>query len=210
MPFPIAPDLLPEGMNNRVEELARIWSQSASRPTPSSRVVQHWNQLIENWVNDAGLPLLVRKFDNNRGSVLQHESGRFIVPVDNSPAPWALSRAVAEEEPTLEEIRNAFAADAIPVAMAMSGPERASARYRCNLTSMGLGSPNGAGWKVCHIKRVGLAGTIPIGALPEPQLREHFRRLMAPGNMFVIPKKYSGLGELPEFCDAISRLLETG
>jgi hypothetical protein len=73
---------------------------------------------------------------------------------------------------------------------------------------MGLDNPNKAGWKVCHVERVGLATALPLAELPEFQLREHFRRLMAPGNMFVIPKKYSGLGELPEFCDEIARLLE--
>jgi hypothetical protein len=61
--------------------------------------------------------------------------------------------------------------------------------------------------KCAMSKRFVSAGPTPLADVDVDRLREHFRKFMSPSNMFVIPLKYAGLGELPEFCEAIGQLL---
>jgi hypothetical protein len=103
--------------------------------------------------------------------------------------------------PSLEEVRLLVSSDSIPVAMILKSVERQTARFKCTLGK--VPSPNASGWKLAHVDGVGLATSVPLTDLDETQLREHFRRLMSPRNMFVVPNKYSGLGELPEFREAV-------
>lgn len=62
-------------------------------------------------------------------------------------------------------------------------------------------------WKVAHIDAVGL-GNRALVDIGESTLRQHFRKLMTPSNMFVVPLKYAGLAELPEFCQAIGTMIK--
>jgi len=91
------------------------------------------------------------------------------------------------------------------MAMILTATERENAHHRCTLNR--CANPNAAGWKVAHIINVGLASSIALEQMPEARLREHFVRLMSPGNMFVVPSRYAGLGELPEFCDELQKVL---
>jgi hypothetical protein len=168
-------------------------------------VIAHWDALIARWADDRSLPLFVRKHAGNRGAVVVHESGRTIVPVDNSPAQWAFALAVRGDMPSLEWIHEQLAADTIPIAVALKAGERASARYRCTLNR--CPSPSASGWKVAHITSVGLISRLALAHLPEDRLRDHFVRLMSPRSMFVVPRAYAGLGELPEFCEELQKVL---
>ena len=198
---------LPPTMRDLIVQLAELWAQDPERPRPAPHVRQHWDSLIAAWAADHSLPLYVRKMDNNRGSVVSHASGRSLVPTDNSPAQWAFALAVLGQTPSLEEIRGAVEEDRIPVAMILKAGERAAARYKCTLSK--VVNPNDAGWKVAHIDGVGLSRRVPITEVGESTLEEHFRKLMKPGNMFVIPLRYAGLAELPEFCQALGALVTT-
>ena len=91
--------------------------------------------------------------------------------------------------------------------MIFKSAEFARARYQCTLSKSP--NPNAAGWKVAHIDPVGLVKRADVTTIEESVLREHFRKLMKPSNMFVIPLKYAGLGELPEFCQAIQALIKS-
>ena len=189
-----------------LRRLADAWTQDPARPRPTPAVLGHWDALIAAWSEDAALPLFVRKPANNRGSILIHTSGRKIVPTDNSPAQWSFALAVLDERPTLAWVREQLQADAIPVAMMLKPVERATAEFRCTLAK--AVNPNAAGWKVAHVDGVRLASASAVESTAEPRLREHFIRLMAPRNMFVIPTLYAGLGELPEFCDEIRKQIQ--
>jgi hypothetical protein len=193
---------LPAEMAELVTRLAMLWVKEPSRPRPASEVLEHWDRLINDWSNDMSLPLYVRKFDNNRGSVISHPSGRRIVPTDNSPAQWAFAQAVLGEQPSLEDIRRLIEADQVPVAMILNAKEKPpTAKYRCTLGK--AVNPNFYGWKVAHVCPVGLKSRASLLNITEDTLRSHFRKLMVPRNMFAIPLRYAGLGELPEFCKAI-------
>jgi hypothetical protein len=188
-------------MIDLIVRLAELWRQEPERPRPAPQVCQHWDSLVADWAYDQSLPLYVRKVDNNRGSLVVHVSGRHLVPTDNSPAQWAFALAVLGETPSLQDIRQALAEDHVPIAMILKAKERAVARYKCTLNN--VVNPNSAGWKVAHIDGVGLGNRTMLTAVDESTLREHFRKLMAPSNMFAIPLKYAGLGELAEFCRAL-------
>jgi hypothetical protein len=204
-PFPLASGLPPK-MTDLIEQLAKLWAHNRERPQPTSRVSEHWDTLVDTWANDHSLPLLIRKVNNNRGSVVNHPSGRVLVPTDNSPASWAFASAILDETPSLENIRKEFTEDKIPVAMIFKSAELAKARYKCTLK--GTRNPNSAGWKVAHVDGVGLSNRADVSEIDESTLRKHFRKLMKPSNMFLIPLKYAGLGELPEFCQAIQSLIK--
>jgi hypothetical protein len=143
----------------------------------------------------------VRKVDDNRGAVLNHPSGRTVVPTDNSPAHWAFALACAGERPTLDEIRALVEADAIPVAMILKSVERGAARFRRVLGQ--CPSPNAAGWTLGHLEPAGLNARGRIDVQPLALLQERFVALMDPGNMFVVPKAWAGLAELPEVVAAV-------
>ena len=202
--LPPAPTSLPAGMPALVEELARLWAQASQRLRPDAKVSRHWDHLVAAWSVDPSLPLYVRKAENNRGSIVHHASGQNLVPTDNSPAQWAFAKAVLRERPSLEDIYSAIQEDRIPVAMILKVVEKDKATYRCTLPRV---NPNSAGWKVCHVDGIGLGKGGSLEETNLPILQEHFRKLMAPSNMFVIPLRYAGLGELPEFCHAIRKLL---
>lgn len=102
-------------------------------------------------------------------------------------------------KPSLSDIRGLMARDEIPVAMAFSRAERQAARYSCNRNAVNL---NTLGWKVCHIEPVGIKSAGGITELPIEAVLEHFRRYLSPGNMFLVPKVWSGLGEMPEMIRA--------
>lgn len=199
--FPAAPATLPLEAKELIVRLARVWATHPSRPQPERNVLDCWDELIVRWADDTSLPLYVRKAANNRGSALLHRSGRVIVPTDNSPAHWSFAAAVLGKTPTLEDVRLQVSTDAIPVAMLLKSVERQAARFKCTLGK--VPSSNASGWKLAHVDGVGLATSVPLTDLNETQLREHFIRLMSPRNMFVVPNKYSGLGELPEFREAV-------
>src|SRR5947207_10343598 len=98
--FPPAPERLPSEMLRLLAELARLWAVGPQRPRPDSLVLEHWEKLISAWAADPNLPLLVRKFGDNRGSRLVHQTGRPVVPADNSPAQCAYACAVLRQTPS--------------------------------------------------------------------------------------------------------------
>ena len=69
---------------------------------------------------------------------------------------------------------------------------------------------NKRGWKLCHIERVGLATRTALEEVDLGLLCEAFRRLLAPANQFLVPLHWGGLGEVPEFIEAIRAVRDTG
>lgn len=109
--------------------------------------------------------------------------------------------AAAGECPTLHDIKSMFAEDAIPVAMIQKTAERASAKQRCTLSRQF--SVNHHGWKLAHIQQIGLNERTSIAELPMERLVSHFRALMSPSNMFVVPLAWAGMAEVEPVIQAI-------
>lgn len=56
-------------------------------------------------------------------------------------------------------------------------------------------------WKVCHIDPVGFNSNKSIEELDIVAIKEHFKKLASPYNMFVLPKEIGDLGEIQIFID---------
>jgi hypothetical protein len=123
-----------------------------------------------------------------------------VVAVDNSPPQWAYALALNRICPTLEEISTLQERDQVPVAMVFKKSEKEAATYKC---SGGRDTLNTSGWKLCHIEPVGIGRRGETAEVPLDEIEDHFRKLMSPRNMFVVPKNRSGLGELPEMLEAV-------
>jgi hypothetical protein len=77
--------------------------------------------------------------------------------------------------------------------MALAREERVKAKYRCNRQALNL---NELGWKVCHRVGVGEGRPRISEQAPWERICSHFRRFVSPSNLFLVPKEWSGLGEL--------------
>jgi hypothetical protein len=193
------PDPLPDDLLRLAKALACAWINHPSRLRVSKETVEHWDRLIEAWIAAEDMPLFVRKSDGNRGSLLTHHTGRHLVPTDNTPANWVFGLAIEDVRPTLDNIRCMLKADQIPVAMAYKAKEKQVAQFKCTTHPRNL---NLFGWKICHVDKVGLGFKGELENISLADLKQHFRRTMTPHNMFLVPKVWSGLGEMPEMIDA--------
>lgn len=199
--LPRCPDLLPAEILKAAEALSYAYAKSAVRPRLAPDVLRHWDSLIDAWSEDSLLPLFVRKQNADIGSALMHTgTGRVLAPCDNSPAHWAMMKAFEKGSAvTLSEIRELYIR--IPVTMAMSKVEIQAAHFKAVLSAHG--SVNDNGWKLDHIEEVGLKSRGRIEDMPMDSLKRHFRQLMKPSNMILIPTALKGLGDLPSFLSII-------
>lgn len=188
------PEVLPSELTSILERFGRNWAKSALRPQPPTHIVEQWANLLAEWVAADDMPLFVRKSSCSRGSVVVHESGRSLVPCDNSPAHWAYIKALREECPSLGEVKTLLANDDIPVAMIQKAKEKPSSQYHCILPKNF--NINEFGWKLAHIEGVGLKNRAPLSSFPFVRLASHFRLLMSPANMFVVPLAWAGIAEI--------------
>ncbi len=186
-----------------LQRLADAWCNSSIRPRLDSEVLQTWDRLIEEWIEAQDIPLLIRKSESaaGRGWVIRHNTGRELVPTDNTPANWGLTLALAGTCPSLENVRGPVAENALPVAMALKKKEREGARFKG--TRAAFADLNSLGWKVCHKAHVALRGQGSMTGYRIDVLQNHFRRFLAPSNMFLVPKRLAGLGELPHMVSAM-------
>lgn len=210
--IPECPEELPADLQQRMRELSEAWLRSDLRPIVESGVARAWDELVQDWVNDPTMPIYIRKSQNNRGSLVEHESGRMLIPADNSVAQWCAKLAYEGTVPSLQNIEEWQSAepDQIPIAQALRRAERDRARYRCTISVL-RPSLNDRGWKICHINPVGiLPQKTQIGEIPIDCLEKHFVRLLSPSNIFLVPKTWAGLGELPEMLETARRFALEG
>ena len=196
------PRELPPELVAFIDDFGRAWAASAIRPRPTDAALNHWTKLIDAWAAAPDLPLFIRKHSNNRGALVSHKSGRSLVPTDNSPAHWAYVLALSGECPSLDDIRSMLASDSIPVVMIQKGVEKPHARFHCPLRKHF--NVNEFGWKLAHIKPVGLNNRTSLADLPIERLLEHFCTFLSPANMFVIPSAWSGLAEVESVINAVA------
>ncbi len=192
------PDELPACLRKHAKDFAEAWINSELRPTVSAKILGCWDRLIAEWVETDDILIYIRRNRGDRGSIIQHDSGRQLVPVDNSTAQWAYALALGGICPTVDQVRQLVREDKIPVAMVLKKPEAAKATYKCLIGDWSL---NVFGWKLCHIEPVRFRSKIDITATPIEHFKAHFVKFMSPSNTFLVPKVWSGLGELPEMIE---------
>ena len=176
------PEKLSGDLLDPIVEFACRWASAPTRPSPPSLVREAWDELLSEWVA-SGLPLFVRRSTLSRGKIITHETGRALVPCDNTPAHWALQIAIEGKVPSLSDIRDSIRQ--IPIAMVLKKEEKAVADFGVVGRK---GGPNSLGWKVCHIEPVKL-GRGDLRTRDLNDIENHFLRFMAPSNMFLIPQE---------------------
>lgn len=194
------PTPLPITVSAHLADFAKAWAACADRPRVDPQVRRKWAALLDDWIQDVELPLLIRRASAGRGCEIKHISGRTLVPTDNSPAHWSLSLALNGETPTVTMLKQLFEEDRIPIAMILNRTEAIRARYRCTRAAVSL---NDLGWKVAHIQDVGLGRIRSFEGANLPALQAHCRRFLDPNNMFLVPLQWGGLAETREVIDQI-------
>jgi hypothetical protein len=183
-----------------LRRLASNWRESPMRPNITGYDALVWHGVLQEWVRDRGMPLLIRRPRYGRGREIAHASGRILVPTDDSPAMYLLSLAMEHRRPSRGALQSALETGRLPIATALTKEERSRARYTGTIGDMDAPNLNGLGYSVCHITHVGLR-RVPLEERTEVELVAHSLLFLSPVNMFVVPKEYAGLGELPEFID---------
>ena len=173
-----------------LQDLGRQWAESPYRPRPEQSVLRRWERVLDDWIDDPSLPLIIRG-SGRRGERATCSNGREVVFSDNSPANWSFGLALMGQAPDIRSWTNSSLPDRVPLTFVTKGPA-------------GKRDLNKSGWKICHIEPVSDRKRIRIEDSPIDRLEAAFRRLLAPGNMFLIPKAISGAGELPELIEAVA------
>ncbi len=195
----------PPDIERLLKRLATLWAKHPARPRLALAAAKHWDRLIDSWIGDRQLPLLVRKREQGiaRGEIVEHSSGRKLILTDNSPASWTYMEAFSGKLPSLSDIRCALKNDTIPFAMVVDRQMKARAQYKCCRGA--FQGPNKLGWRVCHKRSVALGGRGPLRSRPIEELHEHFRNFLSPSNIFLVPSVLGGLGEIRHLIEAINR-----
>ncbi len=102
--FPRRTDDTASALRQAIYELGAKWAVNPARPRIAASTLQAWNELLAAWVRDGRLPLLVRKFRSDRGSLIAGAAGRMLIPTDNSPAQWAFAVAHSGHCPRVEDV----------------------------------------------------------------------------------------------------------
>ena len=191
-------DFVGEKIRSQIKELGKIWRESEHNPKASSIIVNSWDNLVSEWIEDKSLPLIIRRSKELRGHVYHHCTGREIVISDNTVAIWVSYHVINGKTISLSEIRKLLENKELPIAWSFDGKkkEKDGATYTKTIGNYELN-----GWRVCHIEPVGLNSRKDIEEIDISILEEHFWRYLSPKNMFLIPKSISGLGEIQEFID---------
>jgi len=184
-----------------IKELGIKWRNDPMNPVNSQGVknsAKKWDSFIKNWVLNQNIPLLIRKKDNELGTINLHKDGRKLIPVDNSPAQWVFASICNGFSPPtniIVDLENGI----IPVAMVLPKLKPGTEAYRGKLSNC----PNTQkyDWYLAHKINVGLHKKMYECTLGE--LENHFYNLMSPLNMFVVPKNKTmrGLAELVDFIE---------
>ncbi len=196
------------------------WRNDPSRPQPTNESLTYWSNLVDEWVLNSDMPLLIRKGRTSGESSGKLASGRTFVRCDNSPAHWAYMGCFADERPSLEDVVQQIAEGFLPIAMARTrGAEKSLIEAGTHVPCGGFLSRSKYGqvnkfsdrcaYKLCHLRAVGLGSRGEVESFEEKSLRSHMKLLLDPTNMIVVPQRYSGVGECQAFLDAFADNLDS-
>ena len=89
-----AKDLVGEEIRMKIREIGRLWRNSPHNPQINDEVLKNWDNLIEEWIADKDMPLIIRKEISKRGQSFVHPCGREIIVSDNTAAIWVYSNVL--------------------------------------------------------------------------------------------------------------------
>lgn len=189
-------DLVGEEIRKKIKELGTLWRNSPNNPQINVEVLDNWNNLIEEWIADKDMPLIIRKETNKRGQSFVHPCGREIIISDNTVAIWVYSNVLKGKSYTLAQIKELLSRNELPMVYMSTKEIQANAKYNKPLGSYALSD-----WKLCHIQPVGFNTNTSAEDLEISDIEDHFRKYVTPSNMFVLPKSIGSLGEIDVFIE---------
>ena len=193
-------DIVGDDIRQKIKEIGLLWRNSSHNPSIDSEVLKKWDNLIEEWLEDETMPLIVRKETSKRGQAFNHPCGREIIVSDNTVAIWVFSNVLKGNVFTLNDIKELLQNDELPMVFMTTNEIKEKAKYTKPLGHHSL--PN---WKLCHIRPVGFNTNTSIENLDISEIKEHFRKYVNPNNMFVLPKEIGYLGEIDVFIEEQKR-----
>lgn len=187
-------DLVGEEIRMKIKEIGALWHNSLNNPQIDVEILDKWNKLIEEWVADKSMPLIIRKETNKRGQSFMHPSGREIIISDNTVAIWVYYNVLNDKVFTISQIKELLNQNELPMVFMATKGVRANGKY-----TKPLGSCRLSDWKLCHIQSVGFNTNTNIDDLDISDIEDHFKKYVNPNNMFVLPKEIGYLGEIDIF-----------
>lgn len=187
-------DFVGEEIRMKIKEIGTLWRNSPNNPQIDVKILENWNNLIEEWIADKDMPLIIRKETSKRGQAFNHPCGREIIVSDNTVAIWVFSNVLNGKVFTLSDIKELLQNNELPMVFMATKEIKAKAKYTKSLGSYALSN-----WKVCHIQPVGFNTNTSIEDLEISDIEDHFRKYANPNNMFVLPKEIGYLGEIGVF-----------
>lgn len=187
-------DNVGQEIRDLIKELGQKWKFSKNAINISIDILDSWEKLITEWIEDENMPLIVRKGVTQRGREINHPSGRKVIFSDNTFAIWVYCNVMEQKIFNISEIRRKLNNNEIPMSFALTKKEKDVARYTKTLGANALSD-----WKLCHIEPVGLNNRKDICDLGINEIKSHFEKYANPKNMFALPKEIGGLGEIQEF-----------
>ena len=189
-------DLVGEEIRKKIKEIGTLWRNSPNNPQINVEVLDNWNNIIEEWIADKDMPLIIRKETNKRGQSFVHPCGREIIISDNTVAIWVYSNVLKGKLYTLAQIKEQLSRNELPMVFMSTKEIKANAKYNKPLGSYALSD-----WKLCHIQPVGFNTNTRIEDLKISDIEDHFRKYITPSNMVVLPKSIGYLGEIDVFIE---------
>ena len=189
-------DLIGNDIREKIREIGRLWRMSEHNPHIDNDVLQIWEHVIDEWIADNNMPLIIRKDTNKRGQSFIHPSGREIIVSDNTFAIWVYYCVMNGKTYTLSQLKEMLSSNEIPMVFMRTKDILEKGKYTKPLGVYSLPE-----WKLCHIEPVGFNSNKSIEELDIKDIQEHFRKYANPNNMFVLPKEIGDLGEIQIFID---------
>lgn len=183
-------DLVGNGIRVKIREIGRLWRLSEHNPRIDNDVLQNWEHMIDEWIADKNMPLIIRKDTNKKGQSFIHPSGREIIVSDNTFAIWVYYCVMNGMTYTLSQLKEMLSCNEIPMVFMQTKNILKNGKYTRPLGTYSLPK-----WKLCHIEPVGFNCNKSIEEFDIKDIQEHFRKYANPCNMFVLPKEIGDLGE---------------
>lgn len=193
-------DLVGEEIRMKIKEIGTLWRNSPNNPQIDAEILKNWNNLIEEWIADKDMPLIIRKETSKRGQSFMHPSGREIIISDNTAAIWVYNNVLNRTEVTLSRIKDLLSQNELPMVFIVTKEIKDKAKYTEPLGKFAMPE-----WKLCHIQPVGFNTNTSIEGLEISDIENHFRKYLNPNNMFVLPKEIGYLGEIDVFIEEQKR-----
>ena len=193
-------DLVGKEIRMKIKEIGTLWRNSPNNPQIDAEILKNWNNLIEEWIADKDMPLIIRKETSKRGQSFMHPSGREIIISDNTAAIWVYNNVLNRTEVTLSRIKDLLSQNELPMVFIVTKEIKDKAKYTKPLGEFAMPE-----WKLCHIQPVGFNTNTSIEGLEISDIENHFRKYLNPNNMFVLPKEIGYLGEIDVFIEEQKR-----